>query len=272
MSALLIDAGNTRIKWALAADDAAASSAPLGTWLAFGAEFHTDLRTTADTAAPRLATSIAASIAASAGARIARVLIANVAGQAVRDLLTAALADPSLAIAPDAIEWFASVPSRAGVRNAYRNPLQLGCDRFAAAIAAHALCPGKAIVVANCGTATTIDAITPDGTFLGGMILPGLGLMASSLAKNTAQLPQIAPGARLPEGFADNTGDAILTGCLAAQAGAIERAYELHQAVECIISGGAAPYVSPAVPVPHRHVENIVLIGLQAVLNKERPC
>jgi type III pantothenate kinase len=104
------------------------------------------------------------------------------------------------------------------------------------------------------------------------MILPGLGLMASSLARNTAQLPQIAPGSQLPDGFADNTDDAILTGCLAAQSGAIERAYELHQAVECIISGGAAPYVAPQVPVPHRHVENIVLIGLQAVLIKERPC
>ncbi|WP_395405578.1 type III pantothenate kinase [Pseudoduganella sp. UC29_106] len=270
MSALLIDAGNTRIKWAFI-DDAAATT-PLGAWLAFGAAMHADLRADAqDAPAARLAAAIARSLAAPPN-RIARVLIANVAGLQVRDLLSAALSDQALAIAPDAIEWFASVPSRAGVRNAYRNPAQLGCDRFAAAIGAHALCPGKDIVVANCGTATTIDAITKDGTFLGGMILPGLGLMASSLARNTAQLPQIAPGTQLPEGFADNTDDAILTGCLAAQSGAIERAYELHQAVECIISGGAAPYIAPQVPVPHRHVENIVLIGLQAVLIKERPC
>jgi len=307
MSLLLIDAGNTRIKWALApgghpadaavpaaatapaasAPQPAGAAAPLGAWLAFGAAAHADLRAVApasgaaSSAAPEvalLAASIAESLAAATtpadapGAGISRVLIANVAGQGVRDLLTAALQEPSLAIAPDAIEWFASVPSRGGVKNAYKNPAQLGCDRFAAAIGAHALAPGKAIVVANCGTATTIDAITPDGTFLGGMILPGLGLMASSLARNTAQLPQIAAGTRLPEGFADNTDDAILTGCLAAQTGAIERAFELHNAVECIISGGAAPYVAPQVPVPYRHIENIVLIGLQAVLNKERPC
>jgi type III pantothenate kinase len=297
MSALLIDAGNTRIKWAFI-DANAAAPAPLGAWLACGAALHVDLRAaaspagspSADAAAARLAAAIVGSLAAAPtgagaasmpapasgvtrpGGPITRVLIANVAGQQVRDQLSAALSDPALAIAPGAIEWFASVPARAGVRNAYRNPAQLGCDRFAAAIGAHALCPGKAIVVANCGTATTIDAITQDGTFLGGMILPGLGLMASALARNTAQLPQIAPGTQLPEGFADNTDDAILTGCLAAQSGAIERAYELHQAVECIISGGAAPYVAPQVPVPHRHVENIVLIGLQAVLIKERPC
>ena len=287
MNALLIDAGNTRIKWAMVADAAPASApaaadsaanAGLGAWLAFCAAHHADLRAPgtvpgaeADPAA-RVAAAIAASVAAAGGAPIAHVLIANVAGQSVLDLLTTALQAPPLSIAPEAIEWFASVPERAGVRNGYRNPYQLGCDRFAAAIAAHALCPGKPVVVANCGTATTIDATTADGTFLGGMILPGLGLMASSLAKNTAQLPQIAPGTRLPEGFADNTDDAILTGVLAAQTGAIERAFELHNAVECIISGGAAPYVSPQVPVPHRHIENIVLIGLQAVLNKERPC
>jgi type III pantothenate kinase len=257
---LLIDAGNTRIKWALAAPGAA-----LGDWLAQGAHMH------ADAADPGFALggAICAGLAgapATAPATIGRVLIANVAGQAVRDRLTAWLAAPQLRIAAPAIEWFASVPQRAGVRNAYRNPSQLGCDRFAAAIGAHALVPGKAIVVANCGTATTIDAITADGTFLGGMILPGLGLMASSLARNTAQLPQIKPGSRLPEGFADNTDDAILTGCLGAQAGAIERAFALHQAVECIISGGAAAYVAPAVQVPHRHVDNIVMIGLHAVL------
>lgn len=250
---LLIDAGNTRIKWALAAPGAA-----LGDWQAQGAHGHAE--------AADLGAALTAALAAlAAPSAVGRVLIANVAGQAVRDRLAGWLAAPELAIAPESVEWFAAVARRAGVRNAYRQPAQLGCDRFAAAIGAHALYPGKAIVVANCGTATTIDAITPDGTFLGGMILPGLGLMATSLAKNTAQLPQIKPG-KLPEGFADNTDDAILSGCLAAQAGAIERAFALHQAVECIISGGAAPYIAPAVPVPHRHVENIVMVGLHAAL------
>jgi type III pantothenate kinase len=156
------------------------------------------------------------------------------------------------------------VPERAGVVNGYRNPGQLGCDRFAAAIGAHALAPGRDLVVANCGTATTIDAITADGRFLGGMILPGVGLMAASLARNTAQLPQIAQGGKLPDGFADNTDDAILSGCLAAQGGAIEHACRRHGAAECILSGGAAPWVAPALGVRYRQVENIVLIGLHA--------
>ncbi|KQV88556.1 type III pantothenate kinase [Massilia sp. Root351] len=292
---LLIDAGNTRIKWALAEPDAAP-----GTWLDYGAVMHADA---AQLPAAWLAAH--AALVAAGHAPATGVLAANVAGAALRDRLThmlttgadavsapdaapsalsGAAAAPGLAGAaqppagallstPDAIEWFASVAERAGVKNGYRNPAQLGCDRFAAAIGAHALAPGQAVIVANCGTATTIDAVTADGIFLGGMILPGLGLMATSLARNTAQLPQIAQGGKLPSGFADNTDDAILSGLLAAQAGAIEHACALHQAEACLISGGAAAYIAPALPaqIPHRLVDNIVLIGLQAAAGSARP-
>jgi type III pantothenate kinase len=124
-------------------------------------------------------------------------------------------------------------------------------------------------VVATCGTATTIDALSADGVFLGGMILPGLGLMAASLARNTAQLPHIAAGDALPAGFADNTDDAILSGCLSAQAGAIERACGLLGASLCILSGGAARYIAPALSAPHKMVDNIVLTGLHAAANSK---
>jgi type III pantothenate kinase len=234
---LLIDAGNTRIKWALAEDQAA-----LGSWADAGAVSHAELN----------------HLPASWQQKgITRAIVSNVAGARMRDQL-------QLMLPTTAITWFASVPQLAGLRNAYRNPAQLGCDRFAAAIGARALEPGKALVVATCGTATTIDAVSANGVFLGGMILPGLRLMASSLATNTAQLPQVAAGATLPDGFADNTGDAILAGCLAAQAGAIERACAMQRAVQCLLSGGAAPYIGPALSVPHRMVDNIVLIGLHA--------
>ena len=104
--------------------------------------------------------------------------------------------------------------------------------------------------------------------FLGGMILPGLGTMARSLALNTAQLPQVEPG-KLPQGFAGNTTDAILSGILAAQAGAIERAVRQLGASHCILSGGAAHYIAPALGVPARIVDNIVLTGLHAAVLQE---
>jgi type III pantothenate kinase len=231
---LLIDAGNTRIKWALADDGAAP-----GQWRAHGAVVQSDL------------TELGA-----AWQGVTRVIVSNVAGPALRERLT-----PKLPAAP--LHWFASQAELGGMRNGYRQPQQLGCDRFAAAFGARALAPGKALIVATCGTATTIDAISADGHFIGGMILPGLGLMASSLAANTAGLPPVTPGA-VPPLFADNTSDAIVSGCLSAQAGAIERACAHHQATACIVSGGAAALIGPALSTPHRIIDNIVLIGLHA--------
>ncbi len=246
---LLIDAGNTRIKWALADD-----GAPLGAWSASGAVAHAEVNHLP---------------ASWQGQSITRALVANVAGNKLRDQL-------QLMIPTTAITWFAAQAQLNGMRNRYRNPAQLGCDRFAAALGARALAPGQALIVATCGTATTIDAVSASGEFLGGMILPGLGLMASALAHNTAQLPLIGAGAGLPAVFADNTDDAILSGCLSAQAGAIERACALHHAEQCIVSGGAGRTVGAALtlPMPHRIVDNIVLIGLHSTITpcQDSPC
>ena len=240
---LLIDAGNTRVKWALAALDAAP-----GEWLDAGAVSHAQLNHLP---------------ASWQRHRVTRAIVSNVAGVKVRDQL-------QLMLPTTAVTWFAAQAQLAGVRNGYRNPFQLGCDRFAAAIGARALEPDKALVVATCGTATTVDALSADGVFLGGMILPGLGLMASSLAHNTAQLPHIAASGTVAAGFADNTADAILSGCLSAQAGAIERACHLLDDSLCILSGGAARAIAPALSTPYRMVDNIVLVGLHAAaLSKE---
>ena len=234
---LLVDAGNTRIKWALADHGAAP-----GQWRASGAVANAD-----QTHLPEVWRN----------AHIAKATVSNVAGARLRDQL-------QLMLPPVPINWFASAPELAGLRNGYRDPAQLGCDRFAAALGARALAPGMPLVVATCGTATTIDAVSEDGVFMGGMILPGLGLMAASLAANTAQLPQVPATGALPPPFADNTGDAIRSGCLSAQAGAIERASRLHGSALCLISGGAAPHIAPALSIPHRLIDNIVLVGLHA--------
>lgn len=246
---LLIDAGNTRVKWALVDDTA--SFLP-GHWVAHGMVEHARLE----------------ELAAAWGAlRAERVLVSNVAGPALRASLERLL-EAAPQVDARRIEWFASGPERAGVRNGYRHPQQLGCDRFASAIGAHALYPGRALLVATCGTATTVDAVGPDGEFIGGMILPGLGLMAASLARNTAQLPQIAQDLDVSEPFADHTDAAIASGCLTAQAGAIERAgaalARRFETPQCLLSGGAAALISPHLALPHLKIDNLVLIGLQA--------
>jgi type III pantothenate kinase len=242
---LLIDAGNTRVKWAIARDEAVP-----GDWVAHGAVAHADLETLH---------------AAWAGHGVKRAIVSNVAGAALGERLSALL--------PVTPTPFVARPELAGLRNRYREPARLGADRFAAALGARTLAPARALVVATCGTATTVDAVSLDGDFIGGMILPGLGLMLGALARNTAQLPQVAAGASVPPTFGDNTQDAILSGCLAAQAGAIERACAALPDALCILSGGAAAQVAPALGVPYRMLDNIVLAGLHAAaphLNQAR--
>ena len=237
MTMLLVDAGNTRVKWAIAH----AGAAP-GEWVAHGAVVHAELDGLKN---------------AWSSHGVSQAIVSNVAGSAIRDRLAALLplSKP---------EWFGALPELAGLRNRYRNPTQLGADRFAAALGARTLAPGKALVVATCGTATTVDGVSSDGDFVGGMILPGLGLMLSSLARGTAQLPDTSAQEALPPTFADNTLDAIRAGCVAAQAGAIERAFAALPAALCIVSGGAAGHVAPALSVPYRMLDNIVLVGLHA--------
>jgi type III pantothenate kinase len=257
---LIIDAGNTRIKWASAELDAKP-----GDWPTFGSVTHEQM--------PQLESAWRA-------LNISRVIISNVAGAEMRSKLEAILSavsgDPGISIA-----WFASSPACAGLSNGYRQPQQLGSDRFASAIGGRALYPDQALLIATCGTATTIDGVSADGVFTGGMILPGLKLMASSLARNTAQLPEVmAQGERLPL-FADNTEEAIISGCISAQVGAIERAFagfsrlRPDEPIQCIISGGAGALIAMHLAVPCIHADNLVLLGLHTVAKQytqNSPC
>lgn len=243
---LLIDAGNTRIKWATAAADGAP-----GRWLAQGAAVHAEL---------------AQVIPQWRGLSFLRTLVSNVAGAAIAAQIAEALA--AAGVRPESIEWFRSTPSRAGVTNGYRQPAQLGCDRFASLLGAHHRHPGRPLLVVTCGTATTIDALDASGRFDGGMILPGLGTMASSLALNTAQLPAVGEAA-LEQVFADNTRDAIISGCLHAQVGAVARAQAAMPDAHCLLSGGAAPYIAPYLTVSFEQVDQLVLLGLDVAARAE---
>lgn len=249
---LLIDAGNTLVKWALVPARADRGSP----WLDSGAVAHEHLNSLKGRWQNQGQTS-----------SLRRVLISNVAGSEIHDRLENLLR--GMSPAPASIEWFASAPFLGGVRNCYVDFTQLGCDRFAAMIGAHALFPRRPLIVATCGTATTIDAVAADGTFIGGMILPGLRLMAASLARNTALLPQVSTSDSTFSVFANNTDDAIISGCITAQVGAIERAVAQHArscgAIQCVLSGGAAPFIAPHLSIPYGIADNLVLIGLHAI-------
>lgn len=253
---LLIDAGNSRIKWALASRDAGSR---LGAWSNSGSVARDQTGQLVE---------------AWSKLHIDRTLLSNVAGSAVRASLEQALQIVAPTVAP---EWVLSAPHLAGIRNGYRQPQQLGSDRFISAIGAHAMFPDRALLVVTCGTATTLDAIAADGLFRGGLILPGLSLMAASLARNTAQLPQVIQQAENLPLFADNTEEAIISGCMAAQTGAIEHAFadfarrHAGESPLCLVSGGAGAAIGAQLAIPYRHVDNLVLPGLQTVAYQSTP-
>jgi type III pantothenate kinase len=183
-----------------------------------------------------------------------KVVVANVAGRSVRKRLETIFARRSMVPA-----WVKAGRRECGVTNGYGQPHQLGADRWAALIGAWSILHGPCLVV-TAGTATTMDVLRGDGRFVGGVIFPGLELMKRSLARNTAGLP-LARGRFSAE--PRNTADAIETGCLLAQAGAIERAFAaMEHGAACVLAGGAARRIARHLSIPVRLVENLVLEGL----------
>ena len=234
---LAIDAGNTRIKWGLRGGD--------GGWLATGAVAtldHDALRAQWESVGPRPTVAIVSNVAGdAAGAGIASVL----AAMAIR------------------IRWHAASATCGDVINGYQQPGRLGPDRWAALIGARARHRG-ACVVANCGTATTIDALAPSGEFIGGVIAPGVELMRAALATRVPAL-QGNPGRFVF--FPANTADAIASGAVYAAAGAIVGvARRLEEwtgtAPRIVLTGGAAVQVAPQLAGTIEIVEHLVLEGL----------
>jgi type III pantothenate kinase len=80
---------------------------------------------------------------------------------------------------------------KTGLKIRYRNPAEVGADRVANAIAATQRHPGRNVIVVDCGTATTFDVVTAEGDYLGGAIMPGVGLSAETLSTRTAKLPAV---------------------------------------------------------------------------------
>jgi type III pantothenate kinase len=123
------------------------------------------------------------------------------------------------------------------------------------------------------GTAVTVDALDPAGRFLGGLILPGFGLMLRALEMGTAGL--MAPTGEAVD-FPTNTSDALMSGGTYAVTGAIERMHRHLQdhdrgtlAPRLFITGGAAPKVLSATDLPFEWVDELILEGL-LVLARER--
>ena len=239
---LVIDVGNSRLKWALRGSRG---------WTARGAVANQDIGSLAVRDWQNLE-------------RPARAVGVNVAGEAARVRVEGQLARWRLAI-----EWLAASTQAAGVTNRYKTPAQLGADRWASlvaarrrAVAANEAAPRPCIVV-NVGTAVTIDALDAHGAFLGGLIVPGARLMLRALADNTAAL-RTAPGEY--HDFPTTTPDALYSGAVQAICGAIAEMRQRLRGeagdVTCYIAGGGLQDIAPRLAPPVEVVDNLVLEGV----------
>jgi type III pantothenate kinase len=242
---LLIDIGNTRVKWSRLFPGGTLGEQTASSHGGWTSENWRD--------------------ALFGGPRVDRVIVASVAGDAVDARLAAAA---KLAGARE-LNFVATLREAAGVRNGYADPAQLGVDRWVAVIGAFALCR-SACVVADVGTAATIDLVHGDGRHLGGYIVPGPALMVNSLLRATSDLGDRhasgcgpSPGAGVP----DNTRDAIEYGCPLAVATLVDRCVmdagaTLGGAPRLYLTGGAALSVLPNLRSSAEHCPDLVLRGL----------
>ncbi|HEY2561936.1 MAG TPA: type III pantothenate kinase [Caldimonas sp.] len=251
MTFLAVDIGNTRLKWALYE-----TGAPGSTMLAHGAVFLEAIDSLAEGAWRDL--EVPSSMLGSV-----------VAGEGVRRRTEEQLEEWD--VEP---RWVVSSAAACGVTNGYDHPVRLGVDRWVALIGARhrvlARGPARPALVVMVGTAVTVDALDTGGRFLGGLILPGFGLMLRALEMGTAGLK--APTGEAVD-FPTNTSDALMSGGSDAIAGAIER---MHRKLlertgitpALIMSGGAAVKLASISDLPFEMVETLIFDGLLQLQSK----
>ncbi|MCP5153520.1 MAG: type III pantothenate kinase [Ectothiorhodospiraceae bacterium] len=249
MSTLLLDVGNTRLKWA---------------WLDPGGDPVDHGASARD--APSLADTLRDTIAT-------RECPTRVVGCCVRRVeVEAEIAAWVRVHCAVEVEWMPSRASGWGVSSAYAEPTTLGADRWAKLVAARALAPAGACIV-DCGTAITVDALAADGRHLGGAILPGVDLMRRSLATSTARIGQW--DGQPVEPLGRSTRDAVLAGTTQAAVGAVDRLYravveQTGAGVAYLVTGGGAAAMCELLdPVPEL-CPDLVLRGV-ARMAREAP-
>ena len=161
---------------------------------------------------------------------------------------------------------------KTGVAVLTDNPKEVGADRIANAVAAHAMFSGEPVVVVDFGTAITVDAVSPGGDYLGGAIAPGMEISATALFHSTAQIRRVellAPACAIGKSTVTSAQSGIVYGIAGLVDGLIERVVrELPGQPRVVATGGAASTV-----VAHcKHIERIepmlTLIGLRLIFER----
>lgn len=243
---LLIDIGNSRIKWAYSQN---------------GRLIHHGSAKRSQSLPDQTQT------AWLENARPVRVIAANVAGDAFADLLD----QWAQRHWQQAVDYIKVEPKGFGIELAYAEIERFGVDRWLALVAARQL-HKSAVAVIDAGTAVTLDVISAEGQHLGGIIVPGLALMSEALRQKSTGIQYGIQGARADQSalFGADTHGCIEKGGLYAVTGAIE--HVLHRFVSqnglglsVLICGGDAERVMAELNIECQHIPDLVLQGMQIV-------
>lgn len=246
MRLLMLDVGNTRLKWSYAL-----SKKDISQNAAQGVQFLENIESLYEQDWSGLPTP-------------ERVLGCIVAGEGVRQRVRT-----QLEMWGAEVLWVVPTQKEGPLQNGYDHPARLGADRWVAMLGAlrhlrlqgHQNCPCVVVMV---GTAVTVEAIDAQGVYLGGFILPGHGMMLRALESGTA-------GLRVPTGqvvdFPTNTSDALTSGGTFAIAGAVQRMRahlreKTGQEPLCLMTGGAGWKMMPFMDVDVKLVEGLIFDGL----------
>lgn len=246
MSVLLVDIGNTRLKWAVLRGE------KLGRQKAIA---HAGLT----------ALQLKRQMFAKSRIRgVRRVIAVSVAGARLNRLVAATCRQ----VTGLPCEFVTSARNAAGLSTRYKEPWRLGADRFMAVIGAYHMARGRGACVIDLGTAMTIDLVDPLGVHLGGAIIPGPELMIGTVLRNTAGIARRARGAVAGRGlYAQDTRAAISQGARFAAASLVDRAILeahklLHRNPLVLVTGGAAVDIEPLLQCSYVSVPDLVLRGV----------
>lgn len=244
---LVLDVGNTRLKWAQVEDSELSEQQAI---------VHRNVKSDLWGAAVFEST-----------ANPSRILASNVAGLVMARTL-ARLANRAYGLP---IEFVSTTADFQELRNGYLNPLLLGVDRWLALIGAWTK-TRSALCIVDAGTAVKVDSVNAHGQHLGGLIVPGIPMMRAALMTNTSNIAQAAEQstASLPGVLANNTIDAISMGSVFALAGMADRAAELvatrtTEKPKLYITGGDANLVASNMHTRGEIVPDLVLQGLAVI-------
>lgn len=241
---LLLDIGNSSVKWALQQDDVLTSR---GAFSYTKNSFEQDLWENL-----------------SFSKKPSNVLVSNVAGDDIFSSL-----DDWVKLQWQQECWQPKVSAKfKELKNSYTNIQQMGLDRWLAMIASWEKYQ-SALCLVSCGTALTIDLINADGQHLGGYIVPGIELMQKALIDNTKQI-DVSVKHQASLVYAKDTQTAVSNGAFLATVSTVDHVVEnfsneTNDEVKCIITGGMAEIIKPLLAASFKHEANLVLDGLSTL-------